>query len=302
MRPDPTGTDSGTRDDARIHNIGYRHYDGPRLGRGYARRALFSHSLRGSYGIGRTAKGKILPFALFAVVLVPVVGMVAIAITAGHNLPIDYTQYVLLMQPIIGIYLAFAAPQMVSLDLRFHTTPLYFSRPIERSDYVVSKFAALSAALFLFTSAPLVLMYVGALLGELGFSDQTSGFAQGLAGVAVFSALYAAIGLLVASLTPRRGFGVAAVIAVLTLPYFAVTAVQAVATEQQNSAAVGWLGLASPGSLIDGFQATYLGASTDFPGGHSPSDAAGIVYVLVIIGLIAVSYHLLMRRYRKAGL
>lgn len=34
-----------------IHNIGYRGYDGPRLGRAYARRSLFSQSLRGAYGL-----------------------------------------------------------------------------------------------------------------------------------------------------------------------------------------------------------------------------------------------------------
>ncbi len=34
------------RDASRIHNIGYRSYDGPRLGRAYARRSLFSQTLR----------------------------------------------------------------------------------------------------------------------------------------------------------------------------------------------------------------------------------------------------------------
>ena len=50
-----------------IHDIGYRHYDGPRLGAGYIQRSLFLETLRGTYGLGRAARSKIVPFALLAV-------------------------------------------------------------------------------------------------------------------------------------------------------------------------------------------------------------------------------------------
>lgn len=45
-------------DQTRIHNIGYRTYDGPRLGRSYATRSLYSQSLRGAYGLGRSVKSR----------------------------------------------------------------------------------------------------------------------------------------------------------------------------------------------------------------------------------------------------
>ncbi|MGW7292963.1 ABC transporter permease [Streptomyces xiamenensis] len=288
---------------ARIHNIGYRHYDGPRLGVSYARLSLFTHSLRGAYGLGRSARSKILPFALFAVMCVPALVMVAVAVTVGMNsLPLDYTKYALFMQPIVGLYLALAGPQLVSLDQRFHTLPLYFSRPIEHADYVRAKVAALAAALFLFTATPVVLLYAGALLAKLSVVDETIGFGKGLLTAAVFSVLHAAIALLIASLTPRRGFGVAAIIGVLTVPYFAVTVVQAVLGEQGSEGAIGWLGLLSPGSLMDGFQGALLGGSTDFPHAYVPSGAMGVGYLAVITGLTAACYALLLRRYRKAGL
>ncbi|GAA1928684.1 ABC transporter permease [Streptomyces sodiiphilus] len=303
MRPDTTGAPGGGGTDARIHNIGYRHYDGPRLGRSYARRSLLVHSLRGAYGLGRSAKSKVLPFALFAVMCLPAIVMVAVAVTIDlDELPFEYSRYALFMQPVIGLYLALAAPQLVSLDLRFHTVPLYFSRPVAHRDYVLAKLGALAAALFVFTGFPLLLMYAGGLLAELGFADQTRGLAEGLAAAAVFSLLHASLALLIASLTPRRGFGVAAIIAALTVPYFAVTTVQFIAAEQGSPEAVAWLGLASPGSLIDGFQSKFLGGTSDFPDGLVPGDAAGAAYIAVIIGLVAVSYLLLMRRYRKAGL
>ncbi|MGK5498024.1 ABC transporter permease [Streptomyces sp. URMC 125] len=312
MRPDQ-GTPPATAgaavpaarggEDASIHNIGYRHYDGPRLGRSYARRSLFSQSLRGAYGLGRSAKSKVLPFVLLAVMVLPAGIIVAVAVfTKADELPVKYTDYALLLQPVIGLYLASQAPQSVSLDLRFRTVPLYFSRPIERGDYVAAKYAAMSAALFLFTSLPLVVMYAGGLLAKLGFADQTTGFLQGLVSVAVLSVLHGGIGLVVAALTPRRGFGVAAVIAVLTIPYFAVTTVQAIAHDQGSGGAVAWLGLASPGSLVDGVQSAFLGGTSGFPGGHEPGTAAAIAYVLVVLGLVAVCWTALMRRYRKAGL
>ncbi|MEV8524531.1 MULTISPECIES: ABC transporter permease subunit [unclassified Streptomyces] len=286
-----------------IHNIGYRNYDGPRLGRAYARRSLFSQSLRGAYGLGRSAKSKVLPMLLFAVMCVPAAIMVAVAVaTKANDLPVQYTRYAIFLQAVIGLFIAGQAPQTVSRDLRFKTVPLYFSRPIERLDYVLAKFAAMASALFVITGAPLVILYAGALLAKLDFADQTKGFAQGLVSVVLLSLLFAGIGLVVAALTPRRGFGVAAVIAVLTVSYGAVSAVQAIAFNQGSPGAVQWLGLFSPITLIDGVQTAFLGASSNFPGGHGPGAGAGAVYLLVVLALIYGSYAVLMRRYRKVGL
>ncbi|MFE2460038.1 ABC transporter permease [Streptomyces sp. NPDC059402] len=297
----PTATVPG--DQTRIHNIGYRSYDGPRLGRAYARRSLYSQSLRGAYGLGRSAKSKVLPMLLFVVMCLPAGIMVAVAVaTKADDLPVDYTRYAIVLQAVISLYVAAQAPQSVSRDLRFKTVPLYFSRPIETSDYVRAKYASLASALFILTAAPLLVLYVGALLAKLDFADQTKGFAQGLVSVALLSLLFAGLGLVVASVTPRRGFGIAAVIAVLTITYGAVSTLQAIADVQGSSGAVTWIGLFSPITLIDGVQSAFLGATSAFPGGVGPSNGEGAVYVLVTLGLIAGAYGLLMRRYKKVGL
>ncbi|MGW5867421.1 ABC transporter permease [Streptomyces sp. NPDC055239] len=286
-----------------IHNIGYRNYDGPRLGRAYARRSLFSQSLRGAYGLGRSAKSKVLPMILFAVMCVPAAIMVAVAVTTKANdLPLDYTRYAIVLQAVISLYLAAQAPQTVSRDLRFKTVPLYFSRPIEHSDYVRAKFAAMASALFVLTAAPLLVLYVGALLAKLDFADQTKGFGQGLVSVALLSLLFSGIALIVSAITPRRGFGIAAVIAVLTISYGAVSTVQAIAYDQGSTEVIAWLGLFSPITLIDGVQTAFLGATSAFPGGEGPSSGTGVVYVIVVLALIAGCYGALMRRYRKVGL
>lgn len=287
-----------------IHNIGYRHYEGLRLGRGYLRLSLFSQSLRGAYGLGRSAKSKVLPMLLLAAMCVPALIIVAVAnFTHMTKLPVEYTRYAVSLQMVIGLYLAAQAPQSVSRDLRFKTVPLYFSRPIERIDYVTAKFAALTAALFILTAAPLVILYAGALLAKFGFAAQTSGFGKGLVAALLLSLLFAGIGLVIAAITPRRGLGVAAVIAVFVISYGAVLSVQAVAMAQENDSAIGWLGLFSPITLIDGFQRRWLGATSSFPHEAGPSGVlAGCAYLLVPLALIVGSFGLLMRRYRKVGL
>ncbi|MEU1345646.1 ABC transporter permease [Streptomyces sp. NPDC005775] len=298
-----TGAATGS-ETSRIHNIGYRAYDGPRLGRAYARRSLYSQSLRGSFGLGRSAKSKVLPMLLFGVMCLVAAIIVAVAINIPNStkLPIEYTSYAVYLQAVIGLFLASQAPQSVSRDLRFKSVPLYFSRPIERGDYVAAKFAAMVSALFVLTGAPLVILYVGALLGKFDFADQTKWFAQGMVSVALLSVLFAGLGLVMAALTPRRGFGVAAVIAVLTITYGAVSTLQGIAWSTGSGGAVPWLGLFSPITLIDGVQTAFLGATSAFPGGEGPGAGAGVVYLIVVLALVAGSYAVLMRRYRRVGL
>jgi ABC-2 type transport system permease protein len=298
------GGGAPTSDASRIHDIGYRHYDGAHLGRGYARRSLYTQSLRGTYGLGRSAKSKILPISLFAVMCLTAGIMVAVTIY-GHltKLPVGYTRFAVTLQAIIGLFTAAQAPQVVSRDMRFKTMPLYFSRPMERIDYVLAKYGAMASALFVLTGVPLVILYVGALLAKLGFATQTAGFGKGLLAAALLSLLFSGIGLVIAALTPRRGFGVAAVIAVFTISYAAVSSLQAVASRQSHSGVIGWLGLFSPITLIDGVQSWWLGETSSSVAEYGPQGAAaGTVYLLVVLGLIAGSFALLMRRYRKVGL
>ncbi|MER5766972.1 ABC transporter permease [Streptomyces sp. NPDC001985] len=298
-----TQTPGTAPDSTRIHNIGYRNYEGRRLGRAYVRRSLYSQSLRGAYGLGRSAKSKVLPMILFAVMCLPAAIIVAVAVaTKSTELPLEYTAYALFTQPVIGLYLASQAPQSVSRDLRFRTVPLYFSRPLERADYVLAKYGAMASALFILTAAPLVILYAGALLAKMDFTDQTTGLGQSLVSVALMSVLFGGIALVLAALTPRRGFGVAAIIATLTISSVAVTVIQEIARSTDSIDVIKWFGLFSPTTLIDGVQTAFLGATSGFPGEAGPDAAFGVLYLLVVLAFIAGSYAVLMRRYRKAGL
>src|SRR5690606_8181703 len=143
-----------------IHNIGYSGYDGPRLGRPAVAVGLFLHSLRSAYGVGR-GKSKILPLGLFGLMCLPALILAVITVVVANQgvlseplLP--YARYAMVTQAALAIFVAVQAPQSVSLDLRFQTLPLYFSRPMARADYALAKYAALSVAVFILLAVPLL--------------------------------------------------------------------------------------------------------------------------------------------------
>lgn len=282
-----------------IHDIGYRHYDGPRLGAAYIQRSLFVETLRGTYGLGRAARSKIVPFALLAVMALPAA---VIAIVTGYfgfaQLPLNYTGYVVALQVAVTIFVGAQSPAVMSRDLRFRVAPLYFSRPLSPQQYVQAKYAGMAVALFVLMSVPLVLLLVGALLSKLPVGEQVPDFLRALVGAALYALVLAGIGLLVAAMTPRRGLGVAAVVGVLLVLSGIQVAVMAMAIEFGNDTFTGYTGLLSPYILVDGTVAGLLGAE---PSTTGPRDAlASGVYAAVVVALIVVCYLGLVARYRKA--
>src|SRR5689334_608622 len=75
-----------------IYDRGYRRYDGVRLGRPQIALALFWHSLRSAFGIGRGAKAKILPVITFAALCLPAV-VNAVAVAKGGPPVVFYGTY-----------------------------------------------------------------------------------------------------------------------------------------------------------------------------------------------------------------
>ena len=282
-----------------IHDIGFRHYDGPRLGRGYIRRSLYGQSVRSTYGIGRTARAKVLPMLLLAIMVIPAIVIVPVMIvTEADEQPLAYEQYAFAFSFIVSIYVASQAPQLFSRDLRFRTISLYLSRPLTTGDYVSARFAALVTGLFILMGLPLVVLYAGGLLAELSFVDQTREFLAGLGGVVVFALVFAAVGALVAALTSRRGIAVAVIITLLVVSYTAVTTVQGIAEVEGEPRVGGWAGLFSPVTLADGVQVALFGADPASEAGP-PDATAEAVFLVVAVVFVAASFALLLLRYRR---
>jgi len=285
-----------------IHDLGYRHYDGPRLGRAHIARALFVESAKGAYGLGRPGRSKIMPMLILASMCLPAVIIAVIAgVTKADKLPGDYTSYVLNVSLLVMIYVAGQAPASVSRDLRFRVMSLYFSRPLERIDYVVAKLAAMTTALFLLMALPLTILLAGAALAKLPISEQLPNYLRSLAGAALVALVLAGIALVIAALTPRRGLGVAAIIAVLVMLAGIQGVVQTIAIEQKAATFAGYAGMISPFTLVDGVQHALLGARTDLPAGPG-GITEGLVFLAVIVLVVAGCFGALLLRYRKVSI
>ena len=281
-----------------IHDIGYRRYDGARLGRGYVLGSLYLQSLRSTFGLGRSARTKVLPILLLIATVLPALIVVAVEVYTKQKAQLlSYNRYAMFLIPVIGIFVAAQAPQLISRDLRFRTVTLYFSRPLTREDYVLAKFGALTSALFVLLSAPILVLSVGGMLAKFGLWQQTKNLLAAELGALVFALVLAGVSAVLASATTRRGMGVAVIITVLSVSYTAAVAVQGIAQAYGNLNLAGYLGLFSPFTLADGVQIALVNAPTSTPA-PPPGTGGETIFVLVAVGLVAGCYGLLLQRYR----
>lgn len=207
-----------------VYDVGYRAYEGIRLGRLHAILALYVTSFRGVFGFGRHTSSKILPFALATIALIPAVvqlGVVAAAETIDFEIisPDDYYEFI---QWPLALFVAAVAPELVGRDQRNHTLPLYFSRPLLRSDYILAKMAALSTALLAMALVPQAAIFVGNAMARSDaldyFRENWRDIAPIVASGAMLSVFWSAVALAIGSQTDRWPLASGGIIA-----YFAVT-------------------------------------------------------------------------------
>lgn len=296
--PDPGPPEVG---DSTIFDIGYRHFDGTRLERRQIALALYVETLRGAFGLGRSTRSKIMPFGLLAAAVLPALIIAVIASVIGFGgLPLDYPDYLVAITTLVALYVAGQAPAAVSRDLRFRTVTLYFSRPLRRADYVRAKYAALATAVLIFTVVPLLTLYVGALLAKLDFWEQTRGVLVTLVTATLLAVVISGVSLVIASLTPRRGLGVAAVIAVLVILGGVQGALQLLGEANGNQVLADYSGLIDPFSVVT----VLVGSiSSVEPGGTSvpPGIVGTLVYAAWTLVLVVGSYAALAARYARVS-
>jgi ABC-2 type transport system permease protein len=277
-----------------IHDIGYQHYEGPRLGRGYSMRSLYVHSVRSAFGLGRSAWAKLLPIGLLGFASMASLVLVVVN-TQLPNPVIDYVGMASTFTYAATAFVAVVAPELVSVDLRSNLLQLYLSRPLRRSDYALTKLAALATAAFLLFAIPMLIMFLGMAFntetGIGGVFDELGGFLLGLLAAAIHAALLAALGLPIASLSGRRVFATGMIIAVFLLTTPVSGALQAF-----GSGALADLGgLLDPSSLLNGVDQWLFGQSI----GIVQTGDFGAVYALVTAALIALGTYLAVFRYKK---
>jgi ABC-2 type transport system permease protein len=298
---------SETRVDVRdtagvIHDIGYQRYAGARLGRRYVFGSLYLHGLRAAFGLGRSAKAKIFPWFL-----VGVMGLTAIIVTAvkaqiGETI-LTYTQFADAMSWLTIFFVAVVGPELASRDIGTGVLPLYFSRPLRRSDYAFARLAALVSAVFLLLGGPQLLMFLGNAFatadGMKGVWNELTDLLPGLAYAGIWALVYAGVALLIASLTGKRAFGAGGIVAVFLMTAPIVATLLALPSQTANDLA----GLASPASIVQGtgvwlFRDQLI--TSDDVGGDFIGDF-GPLYGATAALLVAGCVLLLLARYRRVA-
>jgi ABC-2 type transport system permease protein len=308
----PPAADSGV-----IHNIGYRTYDATRLGRVQIVRALIWHSFRAAFGIGRGAKAKIFPVLLFTIMCLPaVINAVGLALNPGSQPIVNYDGYVPQLRTVaMLIFVALEAPNLVSSDLRNHTLPLYFSRPIARIDYPLAKLVAFVLACLAMIEIPLLLLYLGIVSQEHGASqiwEETLRLGPGLLYGGAWALLLASIGLLLASTTGKRVFAICAIGIPLFFTYILANVLAHIGSQAfgpasfgQPSALSSLAGLISPFTLLGGVLHWFKGTTAVVALGHPFQQTIignyGPVYGVVFVVFVVVAIGGLIARYRKVG-
>jgi len=112
-----------------IYDIGYQRYEGVRLGRRHAIWALYIHSLRSVFGIGRSLSGKVGPMGLAVIAFLPAVIQLGVAAIAPAEVEVFRPEdYYAMIEIVLAVFCAVVAPELVGRDQRTNTLSLYFSR------------------------------------------------------------------------------------------------------------------------------------------------------------------------------
>jgi ABC-2 type transport system permease protein len=295
-----------------IYDLGYRNYEGARLGRRQAITSVYTHSLRGAFGLGRHTSSKIIPFGLAIIALLPAVVQVGFNSLAHEVVdvfrPEDYYEFI---QWPLALFAAAVAPELVGRDQRNNTLSLYFSRALLRSDYVLAKVASLATALLVLTLVPQTVVF----LGESLASDDSAGYLRDnwrdvapiVASAAMLSLFMASVALAIGSQTSRWPLASGGVIA-----YFAITFVVAsILVQTLDTGPPRYSLLLSGFHLIRGFTLWPFGVTPTLGfDGEDDSLTADLaradlplyVYALAAGATIVVALFILHRRYRRMAL
>ena len=284
--PETTGT---------IYDIGYRHYDGPRLGRRGAIGAIVGAGLRAVFGFGRSGRSKIIPWGAVILAALPAVVAVAVRVLAGDILDLyDYDGYVWNIGALLPIFIAAQAPELVVNDIRHRVLPLYFSRPIRRIDYVAAKIAALAIGLLAITLAPVLLLFIGRVLSTddlvAAVGEEIGAMPEIIGNGVIHAVVLASIGLAICSLAGRRAYAAGAVLAV-----FLIGGVISDSFSENGQDVAAFV---SPLAVLDGTRQWLFGGAVDgAPAATSELPLA--LYGLAALILVLVSWAVQAVRYRR---
>ncbi len=287
-----------------IYDLGYRRYDGPRLGRRHAIEALFVHGVRAVFGLGRSGRAKVAPLVLGGLIALPAVVSVGFGALAGNAAregfnPITLEGYLPFAQTLLVFFVAAQAPELLVRDQRHRVLTLYFSRALERTDYVLAKYLALLAAVGIVLALPQAILLLGMLFATpdvgAGLGEVLPRLWPVVGRTVVVAGLLAGVGLVASAFTVRRAFAAGAIIA-------AFLVLSGVVTVLVNRVGLEWpftlMALADPFALMDGVSAFLFGFEPTMPA-IVRSDLPLWLFAAVAVAVSLAALVLLLLRYRR---
>jgi ABC-2 type transport system permease protein len=289
-----------------IYDIGYRGYEGPRLGRAHAVRSLFMHSLRTAYGIGRGGRAKIAPFVLGGIAVLPAVAIVGILTLAARfgagerfvdNSPIRYDTYFSTISTVIVLFCAAQAPELFGRDQRHGVLSLYFARALRRSDYALARIGGFMAALLMLELFPQLFLFLGRTLLSPDVVAAAGADLPSIPPIVIQGVLSAGLlgglSMAVSAFTPRRAYATAGIIALFTIPGIVASVISSLGSSRIGD----WLTLSSPTSVLDGTNAVLF--NSGFGGEFFFVQLPDVAYVAAAIVGIAGAIAITVRRFLR---
>jgi ABC-2 type transport system permease protein len=198
-----------------IYDRGYRHYEGPREGRGRRVRAIALAGVRRVLGLKRNWKTKVVPWGLLVLAFGPVLAFIGVRVLFAEAADefFTYAQYLRIVGGLLLLFAATAGPELLCPDRRQNVLALIFTRPVTRSDYLLAKLAALLAVVGLIAIVPLVVLFLGNTLtadsAATYLREHLDDLGKILVAGTVLTVFYSVTALAAASLTDRRAVATA---------------------------------------------------------------------------------------------
>ncbi len=269
---------------ARIFDVGYRSYDGPRSVPAWALVTVWRHTVQRVLGLHRSFRHKVLPAIAVLIAFVPALIFVGIAAfltvdALREEILPSYGEYVELTTLALALFASFVAPEALCTDRRTGMLDLYLAGPLDVRRYLAAKWAAVGGVMLVMTVGPqafLVVAYTVESAGPPLREIPLLALRIAVAGIGV-ALFYTAIAMAVSSLTTRRAVAAVAIVLLFLVPSIAV----GVAVE--NGGAPAQLSLLTPAVSTE-YAFRVFGES------RAPSDGNPIIddvsTELVIAGLV----------------
>ena len=213
---------------AEVFDLGYRGYEGERVGRAARRRAIWQDGVRISLGLGRGAGAKVAPWLLIGLALVPIVVLVVVSAFVDESaanpddfeLP-SYAEYYDWAVVPLGLFAAVVAPLLLCPDRRDGVLALYAARPITPTDYVASRWTAFLTVTLAVAWLPEAVLFAWNALdasdpGEF-LTDNWDVVPRFLAAGALVALVFTTLALVVSSFASRRAYAAVAMLAVVVI-------------------------------------------------------------------------------------